>query len=231
MNILLSYLVHLFTLSGVLLSFLALNASINEDLPLAFFYLAIALFVDGIDGTLARKVDVVKNTPHINGEILDNIIDFLSYVFIPAFIVFWLGFVPEGLELISAFIILIVSCYTFANNNLKTQDYYFSGFPALWNIYVLYCYLLDTTPYVNFAVLCLLAIFTFVPLKYVHPFRVNFLRKTSLFVITIWMITAIEMLYIEIHSELISQTSFSLWVATNIYFMGLTIYRSFLAKS
>ena len=74
MRVLLAYLVHLFTLSGVLLSFLALLASLEKNLPLVFFYLALALFVDGIDGSLARKFDVKRYTPHINGEILDNII-------------------------------------------------------------------------------------------------------------------------------------------------------------
>ena len=105
----LSYLVHLFTVSGVLFSFLALIAAIDGNLPLVFFYLAIALFVDGIDGSLARIVDVKKNTPNINGEILDNIIDFLNYVFIPSFVIFWSALVPPGLELIYVAIILTVS--------------------------------------------------------------------------------------------------------------------------
>ena len=125
MNIFFSYLVHLFTVSGVVFSFLALVAIIDNQLPIAFLYLAAALFVDGIDGTLARTVDVKKNTPHINGENLDNIIDFLSYVFVPAFAIYWLSLVPQGLEFISACIILISSCFTFANNNSKTSDFYF----------------------------------------------------------------------------------------------------------
>ena len=104
-----SYLVHLFTVSGVVFSFLALIASIEQNLPLVFFYLALALFIDGIDGSLARKVDVKEHTPNINGEILDNIIDYLNYVFVPAFIVYWIGLVPAGTELIlSALIKLFI---------------------------------------------------------------------------------------------------------------------------
>ena len=110
MKVFLSYLVHLFTISGVLLSFLALVASIERNLELVFFYLALALFVDGIDGSLARMIDVKRHTPHINGENLDNIIDYLNYVFVPVFVIYWLDFVPEGMEIISAFIILAVSC-------------------------------------------------------------------------------------------------------------------------
>ena len=140
---------HLFTVSGVVFSFLALIASIEQNLPLVFFYLALALFVDGIDGSLARKVDVKEHTPNINGEILDNIIDYLNYVFVPAFAIYWLSFVPQGLEFISACIILISSCFTFANNNIKTSDFYFSGFPALWNIVLLYFFILDTDLFLN----------------------------------------------------------------------------------
>ena len=126
LKVFLSYLVHLFTISGVLLSFLALVASIEQNLELVFFYLALALFVDGVDGSLARMVDVKKHTPTINGEILDNIIDYLNYVFVPVFVIYWFDFVPERTEIISAFIILVVSCYTFTNTNLKTSDFYFS---------------------------------------------------------------------------------------------------------
>ena len=131
---LLSYFVHIFTVTGVVFGFLALINAIEQNIPAVFFFLAIALFVDGIDGSLARVVDVKKNTPNINGEILDNIIDYLNYVFVPAFVIYWCNMVPEGLELISISIILIVSCYTFANNNIKTTDFYFSGFPALSNL-------------------------------------------------------------------------------------------------
>ena len=139
---------HLFTISGVLLSFLALVASIERNLELVFFFLALALFIDGVDGSLARMVNVKKHTPTISGENLDNIIEYLNYVFVPVFVIYWLDFVPAGTEIISAFIILVVSCYTFANSNVKTSDFYFSGFPALWNIVILYFYILDTDPFV-----------------------------------------------------------------------------------
>ena len=167
-----AYLVHLFTVSGIVFSFIALLYAIDKNLPMVFFYLALALFVDGIDGSLARKVNVKKYTPLINGEILDNIIDFLNYVFIPAFVVYWFEFVPKGLEILMASLILVVSCYTFANNNVKTSDFYFSGFPALWNVVILYFYLLDTSHLVNLIVIILLTILTFIPFKYLHPFRV-----------------------------------------------------------
>ena len=227
MKVFLSYLVHLFTTSGVLLSFFALVASIEQNLELVFFYLALALFVDGIDGSLARMVDVKKHTPHINGENLDNIIDYLNYVFVPVFVIYWLDFVPAGLEIISAFIILAVSCYTFANSNIKTSDFYFSGFPALWNIVILYFYILDTDPFINFLTICFLAILTFIPIKYLHPFRVKKFRQLSLSILAVWMITTVIILYFKELNENLLKTAFTLWVISNIYFIILTLIRSF----
>ena len=226
MKVFLSYLIHLFTVSGVLFSFLALLASIQKDFPLTFFFLSIALFIDGIDGSLARKVDVKKYTPHINGENLDNIIDYLNYVFVPAFVIYWLDMVPSGTELLSALIILVVSCYTFANNNMKTTDFYFSGFPALWNIVILYFYILNTNPLINFIVICTLSVLTFIPIKFSHPFRVLYLRKITLSVLTILFFTTVLIFYIEEFESSTNKIVFYLWILTSIYFFLLTILRT-----
>ena len=221
---------HLFTISGVLLSFLALVASIEQNLELVFFFLALALFIDGVDGSLARMVNVKKHTPTISGENLDNIIDYLNYVFVPVFVIYWLDFVPAGTEIISAFIILVVSCYTFANSNVKTSDFYFSGFPALWNIVILYFYILDTDPFVNFLTICFLAIFTFIPIKYLHPFRVKRFRQLSLSVLAIWMITTVLILYFRELNENLIKIAFTFWIISNIYFILLTIIRTYSKK-
>ena len=226
MKVFLSYLVHLFTITGVLLSFLALVACIEQNLKLVFFYLALALFVDGVDGSLARMVDVKRHTPNINGENLDNIIDYLNYVFVPVFVIYWLDFVPAGMEIITAFIILAVSCYTFANSNIKTSDFYFSGFPALWNIVILYFYILNTEPFLNFLIICSLAILTFIPIKFLHPFRVKKFRLLSLSILFIWMITTVLILYFKWLNENVLETAFILWMISNIYFILLTIIRT-----
>jgi len=97
---LIAYTVHLFTVSGVFFSFLALNAAVNGNITFVFIFLALALFVDGIDGTLARWADVKLHTPIINGEVLDNIIDFLNYVFVPAFVLYTIDFLSDDFNLI-----------------------------------------------------------------------------------------------------------------------------------
>jgi phosphatidylcholine synthase len=145
---------------------------------------------------------------------------------VPVFVIYWFDFVPERTEIISAFIILAVSCYTFANSNLKTSDFYFSGFPALWNIVILYFYILDTDPFVNFLTICLLATFTFIPIKYLHPFRVKRFRLLSLSVLVIWMITTVLILYFRELNENLIKAAFTLWVMSNIYFIFLTVLRT-----
>ena len=183
-------------------------------------------FIDGVDGSLARRVDVKKYTPNINGENLDNIIDYLNYVFLPAFVIYWLDLVPEGMALISVATILIVSCYTFANNSIKTSDLYFSGFPALWNVVILYFYILDTDPFTNLLVIFALSFLTFIPLKYIHPFRVKQFRKSTLSILMLWMITTVLLLYFNYLDETVLRIAFLFWSLTNVYFIFLTILRS-----
>ena len=106
---------------------------------------SMALLIDGLDGSLARKIGVTDKTPNIDGSALDLVIDNLNYVIIPALMIYWFQFVPPGWEVYIPAGIFAVSLYTFANINKKTSDYYFSGFPAVWNIVVLYFYILGTT--------------------------------------------------------------------------------------
>ena len=134
--------------------------------------------------------------------------------------------VPEDLKLISVSLILLVSCYTFANNSIKTSDFYFSGFPALWNVLILYFYLLESSPLINFYIILFFALLTFIPFKYLHPFRVVELRKTSLSMLALWIITTVVLLYFPESAEVVTNTSFILWCFSNFYFLFITIMRS-----
>ncbi len=127
--------VHAFTTCGIVLGFLALVAVLKNDPVAAFMWLGLALFVDGIDGTLARKARVLEYTPNFDGRTLDNVIDFFTYVAVPALMVYWFNMVPapfwfpgQTWSLICAATIMAVSCYTFANVGMKSDDYYFVGF-------------------------------------------------------------------------------------------------------
>ena len=222
-----SYLVHIFTALGVVFGFLALLATVDGKIPEAFLWLAFALFVDGVDGTFARAVNVKQNTPEIDGAILDNIIDYLNYVVVPVFIFYSLGMAPEPYLLLSCIAILLVSCFTFTNTNIKTDDFYFSGFPAIWNIVVLYLYILESSEFTNFIFVILFCILTFIPFKYVHPFRVVEFRKITLMITSIWMITTTILLFdLSFSNPILTSANFIIWLITNVYFAGTIVFRS-----
>ena len=222
-----SYLVHIFTALGVVFGFLALLATVDGKIPEAFLWLAFALFVDGVDGTLARAVNVKQNTPEIDGAILDNIIDYLNYVVVPVFIFYSLGMAPEPYLLLSCIAILLVSCFTFTNTNIKTDDFYFSGFPAIWNIVVLYFYILESSEFTNFIFVILFCVLTFIPFKYVHPFRVVEFRKITLMITSIWMITTTILLFdLSFSNPIFTSANFIIWLITNVYFAGTIVFRS-----
>ena len=220
--------VHGFTGSGAVLGFLAIIAIINSDAVGAFLWLGLALLIDGIDGTLARKVDVNKQIPDIDGTILDSVIDYLNYVIIPSLMIYWFQMVPAGLELIAPSAIFLVSLYTFANLKMKTDDYYFRGFPAVWNIVVLYFFILGTNGYINISVIIICIILTFIPVKFVHPLRVKELRNLTIFFTILWSATTLK-LVITPSSKIFmfdSAIIFLLWVLTSIYFAVICWGRS-----
>ena len=225
--------VHVFTVFGIFLGFLALLSTINYNFTQAVFFLALALFVDGVDGTLARYVDVENVTPSVDGSVLDNIIDYFNYVLVPTFMIHWFGFLGENYSLFLCFLILSVSSYTFANKEIKTDDYYFSGFPALWNLVVLYFHLLGTSELINIAVVLFLSVFTFIPIKYVHPMRVLSLRKTTIMMTCFWCLTTVYLLLTvdsvnDINRSLnLEYVIYCAWIAVNLYFLFTTLRRSF----
>ena len=220
--------VHGFTGSGAVLGFLAIIAILNSDAVGAFLWLGLALLIDGLDGTLARKVNVTEQTPNIDGTILDSVIDYLNYVIIPSLMIYWFQMVPAGLELIAPSAIFLVSLYTFANLKMKTDDYYFRGFPAVWNIVVLYFFILGTNGYINISVIIICIILTFIPVKFVHPLRVKELRNLTIFFTILWSATTLK-LVITPSSKIFmfdSAIIFLLWVLTSIYFAVICWGRS-----
>ena len=220
--------VHGFTASGAVLGFLAIISIFNNDQTSSFLWLGLALLVDGLDGTIARKVGVSDKATNIDGSMLDNLVDYLNYVIIPSLMIYWFQMVPNGWEIIIPAGIFAVSLYTFANINMKTEDYYFSGFPALWNIVVLYFYILNTNLFINLIVIIFLSILTFIPIKFVHPLRVKKLRNITIFCTIIWSATTLKLVTtfpeINLFNEKIVLT---IWIACSFYFAVICSNRSF----
>ena len=165
--------VHAFSASGVVLAFLALGAVWAENWPMALFWLLVALVVDGVDGSLARAAHVKTLAPRIDGETLDLIIDYLNYVFVPTLLIVQAGLVPQAAAPLFAALILVSALYNFTRRDLKTDDNYFRGFPALWNVVAFYLFIARPGPEAGAAAVVLFAALTFAPVHFIHPFRVR----------------------------------------------------------
>lgn len=220
--------VHGFTGSGAVLGFLAIISILDNDLVGAFLWLGLALLIDGIDGTIARKIGVTDKTPNIDGSTLDNLIDYLNYVIIPALMVYWFQLVPIGWEIILPAGMFLVSLYTFANLNMKTSDYYFSGFPAVWNIVVLYFYILGTNEWINLCVIIFFYVLTFIPIKFVHPLRVKKIRNITIFATILWSATTLKLVTTDTKINLFSDEKIVMliWIICSIYFAIVCLNRS-----
>ena len=172
--------VHALTASGVVWAFLALVAAVQGDWPVMFAWLGVALFVDGIDGPLARKVGITRVLPDWNGETLDLVVDYLTYVFIPAYAAVAAGLFPPNFGLVGAAIICLSSAAFFAKRNQKSKDNYFIGFPAVWNLVLFYWMVFDAGPELVLASTIAFGLLTFFPMHFIHPVRVARFRNMSL---------------------------------------------------
>ena len=163
--------VHLLTASGAVFAMLAMLAAVDEKWSLMFLWLVVAFFVDGIDGPLARKYDVKTNAPEFDGVLLDLIIDYLTYVFIPAFALFKSGLLPDWTGWIIIIVITYGSVIYFVDTRMKTKDNSFAGFPACWNMFVLVMFALQPGYWTILAFVLALTVAMFTNLKFIHPTR------------------------------------------------------------
>jgi phosphatidylcholine synthase len=175
--------VHLFTATGAVWGFLTLLAIWNEDYKLAIVYIIVAMFVDGFDGMLARWFDVKTYATWIDGGLMDNIIDYITYVVVASLLLIKVpNLMPQGLEMAAALSILLTSAFQFSQTEAKSdnQSYFFKGFPSVWNFLVLYMMLLGLNPWINFAMLVICNILVFVPIKFLYPSRNTRFRRFTL---------------------------------------------------
>lgn len=206
--------VHLLTATGAVFAMLAMLAAVDEQWSLMFLWLVVAFAVDGIDGPLARHYDVKKNAPEFDGVLLDLIIDYLTYVFIPAFALFKSGLLPGWTGWIAIIIITFASAMYFADNRMKTKDNSFSGFPGCWNMVVLVLFALSPNFWIILGIIVVLATAMFLPLKFIHPVRTERWRMVSLPMTLAWTVFAGWAAWVDFHPE-----SWALWglIVTSIY--------------
>jgi len=182
--------VHIFTASGAALGLLALIAATRSDWPLMFALLGVALIVDGVDGMFARALNVKERLPRWSGDTLDLVVDFTTYVFVPAYAIAAGNLLPPMLAVPAAVVIVVTGAIYFADGNMKTADNYFSGFPGVWNVPAFYLFLLRPDPWISLAIIAVLAVLTFVPIPFVHPFRVKQGRILTYVLLAAWAVLA-----------------------------------------
>lgn len=215
--------VHAVTASGVILALLALLAVLDGRPQACLLWLGVALLVDGLDGTLARKFHVKTVLPNFDGGTLDLVIDYLTYVFIPAIFVYRFVPLPEYSLLPAVGLILLSSLFCFCNVNMKSQDNYFVGFPAAWNVVVVYFYLLEFAPWLSFATIVLLSGLTLTRMKFLHPFRVKAFMPINIGVTLVWMFAcALLILRYPLHPTWL----LVLWLLASSYFVGVCLWRT-----
>nr|WP_175581645.1 CDP-alcohol phosphatidyltransferase family protein [Pseudooceanicola sp. HF7] len=183
--------VHLLTATGAIFSMLAIIAAANESWEVMYLWLVVAFAVDGVDGPLARRFEVKKYANQIDGVLLDLIIDYLTYVFIPAFALYQSGLLPGWTGWFGVLLIAFASSVYFADTRMKTSDNSFSGFPGCWNMVVLVFFAVEPPWPIMVGVIILLTVAMFLPLKFIHPVRTRRWRKLSLPLAMLWVALAL----------------------------------------
>lgn len=181
-----AWLVHTYTGAGAVLAFLATQAAIARNFRMAFIWLFVAVLVDSTDGVLARAARVHERLPRFPGHKLDDLVDYLTFVFVPAIIVLQATLVTPPLTIPVVAAMLLSSLFGFVSEDAKTDDHFFTGFPSYWNIVVLYLVVLGLSPILNAVILLILSALVFVRIGYVYPTRTTTARSLTIILGAIW---------------------------------------------
>jgi len=228
---LLAWGVHAFTASASFFGILTLYKIYQHQFLHALWLMGITVFIDAVDGSLARRVGVKAVLPHIDGTLMDNLVDYLNYVVTPCFfLVVKPGMLPEGLVFWIVIAISITSTYQFCQEDAKTPDHFFKGFPCYWNFAVFYMFIFGTSMTVNTVILTTLCILIFVPMKYVYPSRLDYLTKSKQLK---WLMHSCSLIY-GISSAVILwkyPQNNTIWLGLSlgyvIMYLSLSVYRTY----
>ncbi len=221
--------VHLLTATGAVFAMLAMLAAVDHKWSLMYLWLLVAFFVDGIDGPLARKYDVKTYAPQFDGVLLDLIIDYLTYVFIPAFALFRSGLLPGWTGWISIIVITFGSAMYFADKRMKTKDNSFAGFPGCWNMVVVVLFVVEPNFWMILGIVVVITASMFTPLKFVHPVRTERWRVVTLPIALAWTAFAGWSAWVNFMPDPIAVTGLAV-TSTYLLFAGI-LMQIFPAKS
>ena len=185
-----AFTVHVLTASGAAVALLALDAAVERNFSICFAWLGLALFIDGIDGTLARFAKVSETASTIDGAVLDLIVDFLTYVVAPVVALWRSDLMPPAIAFWISLIVVTASALYFADTRMKTDDHWFRGFPAIWNVFAFYLFVLRWPWPLNAALTLAATAAMFAPVVFVHPLRVRRLRPLTIAATIAWLALA-----------------------------------------
>jgi phosphatidylcholine synthase len=213
-----AFAVHVLTALGAGIALMALLEAVREHWAAMFGWLGVALIIDGIDGPLARRLDVARVQPNWSGDILDLVVDFVTYVFVPAYAITASGrLLPLAAPLLGIGIVVSGALY-FADRRMKADDNHFRGFPALWNAAAFYLFLLQMPPALASLGIAILIALTFAPFHTLHPMRVVRLRKLTLSLVAVWTVLAVM--------ALVDDFNVGIFVTTLLCAIGLYVVAS-----
>ncbi len=214
--------VHLYTASGTVLAFLVVVAAVSGDAIRALWLGLAALVIDGSDGMLARRLWVKETIPQIDGARLDDIVDYITYVFAPVVLLWAGGYLPGGVagDTLAA-LPLLASTYQFCRVDAKTDDHYFRGFPSYWNVIAFYAIVMHLAPSTVGIILVTCSVLVFVPVKYIYPSRTSVLRRTNLALAALWLVSYAVLLLEAPHPRLVTV---SLSLAYVVYYVTASVY-------
>jgi len=212
--------VHLLTASGAPAGILSILAIERGRAALAFWWMGYTLAVDAIDGTLARAVGVKRVLPYFDGTRLDDIVDYFTYAIVPAVFLIHMDVLPPSAAVPVAMCPVLASAYGFCRTDAKTADHFFTGFPSYWNIVAFYVHGLGWPPVVNAAIVVLLSIAVFVPIRYVYPSRTATLRGLT---VTLGILWALLLLYILARLDTQPRGLVVLSLAFPVYYVVLSL--------
>ena len=222
-----AFAVHLYTASGAVLAFLIVLAAVRGNLLQALWLGLVALLIDGTDGWLARRVHVSQVLPWFDGRRLDDIVDYLTYVFAPILLLWVGGFLPTGASgILLAALCLLSSGYQFCRVDAKTEDHFFLGFPSYWNVIAFYAIVFKLAPVAVAIILLICAILVFVPIRYLYPSRTVAFRPLTVALTALWMVGYALILQQMPHPSPVL-LDFSLFYMA--YYIALSLYFTFRA--
>lgn len=219
----LAYGVHVLTALGAALGFLALQAVFTGDLTQAFVWLGVALVVDAVDGPLARRFAVTERARRYDGAQLDLVVDFVTYVFVPAAMLLRPEVMTQPYGVIAGLVVTLASALYFADTGMKTDDWWFRGFPAVWNIVVFYIVAFAPPSWLALAVIMIATALMFLPVVFVHPVRVRRWRGLTMAMLGVWAIAAGATLWQGMVPDIWSEAGLALAAC---YFVGLGLARA-----